>query len=268
MNVAPSPVALAEVLARGDVWRGDTLASLPAVTIPSGHAELDAELPGAGWPRGNLVELLVDRSGFGEMSLLLPALARLSQAGGWLALVTPPWRPHAPAWAAAGVALERLVVVDAGRQAPWCVEQLLASGGFAGVLAWPAVDLDARALRRLQVAAESQPVFACLWRSTAAAHSPSPAPLRIALAAGEGGLAVRILKRRGRPAARPLFLSIPRPGRASDLLRNWRNMKAGLCAPGVVAHPRDSDGYRCGSRLASRTNPALSSGHANYEADH
>ena len=97
MNVAPSPVALAEVLARGDVWRGDTLASLPAAAIPSGHAELDAELPGGGWPRGNLVELLVDRSGFGEMSLLLPALARLSQAGGWLALVTPPWRPHAPA---------------------------------------------------------------------------------------------------------------------------------------------------------------------------
>ena len=42
MNVAPSPVALAEVLARGDVWRGDTLASLPAAAIPSGHAELDA----------------------------------------------------------------------------------------------------------------------------------------------------------------------------------------------------------------------------------
>ena len=218
MNVAPSPVALAEVLARGDVWRGDTLASLPAAAIPSGHAELDAELPGGGWPRGNLVELLVDRSGFGEMSLLLPALARLSQAGGWLALVAPPWQPHAPAWAAAGVALERLVVVDAGRQAPWCVEQLLASGGFAGVLAWPAADLDARVLRRLQVAAESRPVFACLWRSTAAAHSPSPAPLRIALAAGGGDLSVGILKRRGRPVARPLFLSIPRPGRTNRVV--------------------------------------------------
>jgi hypothetical protein len=45
-------------------------------------------------------------------------------------------------------------------------------------------------------------------------------------------------------------------------------MKAGLCASGVVAHPRDSNGYRYGSRLASRTNPALSFSHANYEADH
>jgi hypothetical protein len=36
--------------------------------------------------------------------------------GGWLALVAPPWLPHAPAWAAAGLALERLVVVQ-GRPA-------------------------------------------------------------------------------------------------------------------------------------------------------
>ena len=48
--------------------------------------------------------------------------------------------------------------------------------------------------------------------------APSPAPLRIALAAGEGGLSVRILKRRGRPAARPLILSIPRPGRTNRVV--------------------------------------------------
>ncbi len=137
MNTQPLPVALADVLARGDVWRGDTLAALPETTIPSGHAELDAELPGGGWPRGNLTELLVDQGGVGEMSLLLPALAHLSAAGGWLALVAPPWQAHAPAWQAAGIALERLVVVRAGQQVGWCVEQLLACGGFAGVLAWP-----------------------------------------------------------------------------------------------------------------------------------
>ena len=215
MNAMPSPVALAEVLARGDVWRGDALASLPDSAIPSGHPELDAELPGGGWPRGNLTELLVDRASIGEMSLLLPALARLSAEGGWLALVAPPWLPHAPAWAAAGLALERLVVVQAGKQVAWCFEQLLASGGFAGVLAWPESGIDARALRRLQVAAEGRPVFAGIWRSTAAAAAPSPAPLRVALAAEAGQLSVRILKRRGRPAARPLALSMSRPGRAS-----------------------------------------------------
>jgi len=213
MSAMPSPLALAEVLARGDVWRGDTLASLPDAAIPSGYPELDAELPGGGWPRGNLTEILVDRSGLGEMSLLLPALARLSAAGGWLALVAPPWQPHAPAWAAAGLVPERLVVVQAGRQLGWCLEQLLACGGFAGVLAWPDNGIDARTLRRLQVAVEGRPVFAGLWRSTVVAGVPSPAPLRLALSAADNGLAVRILKRRGRPASRPLVLSIPRPGR-------------------------------------------------------
>jgi cell division inhibitor SulA/protein ImuA len=210
---ATLPVVLAEVLARGDVWRGDTLASLPETAIASGYAELDAELPGGGWPRGNLTEILVDRNGLGEMCLLLPALVNLSLAGGWLALVAPPWLPYAPAWALAGVNLERLVVVRAGKDAAWCCEQLLASGGFAGVLAWPAAGIDARALRRLQIAVEGRSSFACVWRSLAVATAPSPAPLRIALAPGERDLQVRILKRRGRSEARPLHLTLPRPGR-------------------------------------------------------
>lgn len=213
MNALPLPAALAEVLARGDVWRGDVVARLPDSAVPTGHAVLDAELPGGGWPRGNLTEILVDRNGFGELSLLLPALASLSAAGGWLALVAPPCMPHAPAWAAAGLALERLVVVRAGAQAAWCCEQLLACGGFAGVLAWPEAAVDTRALRRLQLAAAGRSTLACLWRPAAQAATPSPAPLRVMVAPGEGGLAVRIIKRRGRPAARPLNLSIARPGR-------------------------------------------------------
>lgn len=77
MSAVARPLALAEVLARGDIWRGDTLASLPETAISSGHAALDAELPGGGWPQGNLTEILVDRNGFGEMHLLLPALIQL-----------------------------------------------------------------------------------------------------------------------------------------------------------------------------------------------
>ena len=184
MSALPLPAALADVLARGDVWRGDTLARLPDSAVPSGHAELDAELPGGGWPRGNLTEILVDRSGLGEMSLLLPALARLSAAGGWLALVAPPWLPHAPAWAAAGLALERLVVVRAGRQAAWCCEQLLACGGFAARAGLAGGQrIDARALRRLQVAAEGRPTLACLWRP----HGAGGDAFAGALAGAAGG---------------------------------------------------------------------------------
>lgn len=214
MNLAP----LAGVLARGDVWRGDALARLPEAGIATGYPELDAELPGGGWPAGCLTEFLADRQGIGELTLLLPALRHLSADGGWLALVAPPCLPHAPAWAAAGVALERLVVVQAGRHAAWCCEQLLLSGGFAAILAWPDTGIDARALRRLQVAAEGRPALACLWRPAAAVGTPSPAPLRLALASTGQGLSVHILKRRGRPAAHPLLLKIPRPGRSSSAL--------------------------------------------------
>lgn len=214
MNTAP----LASVLARGDVWRGDGFAHLPVAAIPSGHQLLDAELPGGGWPRGSLTELLLERPGSGELTLLLPALADLSAAGGWLALVAPPWQPHAPAWAAAGLALERLLVVHAGRHAAWCCEQLLLSGGFAAVLAWPQSDPDPRCLRRLQVAAAGQSTLACLWRPAAAVAAPSPAPLRMTLASGEAGLTVGIVKRRGRPAARPIHLAVARPGRLARAL--------------------------------------------------
>jgi len=231
---ATGAAGLSSLLARGDVWRGDHLAHLPETGVATGYPELDAELPGGGWPRGSLTELLVERPGIGELSLLLPALAGLSAEEGWLALVAPPWLPHAPAWQAAGLDLERLVVVEAGREAAWCCEQLLLSGGFAGVLAWLGAEVNARTLRRLQVAAEGQPTLACLWRPVATAATPSPASLRVALEAGEGGLQVRVLKRRGRPAARPLLLKVPRPGRLSRALVR---SSLSLLTPRSTRHP-------------------------------
>lgn len=207
--------SLAEVLTRGDIWRGDSFARLTRKGIPSGYPDLDTELPGGGWPPGELTEFLMEKSGIGELSLLQPSLARLSQAGGWIALVAPPFLPHAPAWQAAGIDLGRLLVVEAREEVVWCCEQLLAGGGFAAVLAWPGKGGDARSLRRLQVAAEGRQTLAFIWRTMAAAREPSPAPLRLMLSAAPDGLAVRILKRRGRPLAEWRPLQVFRPGRRS-----------------------------------------------------
>lgn len=210
-----SAVAFADLLARSDVWRGQLAATgLPAVA--SGFAALDAELPGGGWPRGGLTELLCDAAGGGELSLLLPALASLSGDGGWLLMVAPPYPLCAPAWAAAGVALARLLVVApagerAARDALWAAEQSLASEAPAAVICWSAT-AEARAVRRLQVAAAAGPAACFLIRPGRAVAEASAAPLRLALAAGEEGrLAVRIVKRRGPPLARPLQLTVPRP---------------------------------------------------------
>ncbi|MFO1346416.1 MAG: SOS cell division inhibitor, partial [Rhodocyclaceae bacterium] len=135
MSASP---ALAEVLSRSDVWRGDSLARAALPGVPSGFAALDAELPGGGWPRGGLVELLPARQGIGELSLLMPALAHVSANElSWVVCVAPPLPPYAPAWAAAGVALSRLLVTRAvGGDAAWACARALDAEGVGALVAW------------------------------------------------------------------------------------------------------------------------------------
>ena len=90
---------LDEILQRHAVWRGGVPA-LGVCAVPSGFAALDAELPGGGWPRQGLIELLVDQAGIGELGILIAVLARLTSAGKHAVLVALPYLPYAPAWAA------------------------------------------------------------------------------------------------------------------------------------------------------------------------
>jgi hypothetical protein len=69
---------LQELLAHPSVWRGRSRAAVE--TLPTGFAALDAGLPGGGWPRHGLVEILTPRPGVGELYLLLPVLAALSRS--------------------------------------------------------------------------------------------------------------------------------------------------------------------------------------------
>lgn len=92
----------------------------------------------------------------------------------------------------------------------WALEHTLRSGHAGVVLAWLPLALRADALRRLQLAAQAcaGPVF--VFRASEACGRPSPAPLRLWLQpAGVGGLAVRVIKRRGPPLAAPLRLDLP-----------------------------------------------------------
>jgi protein ImuA len=192
---APAPT-LSEVLARPDVWRGSSFARVSAE--PSGYAELDSKLPGGGWPVGALTELFPAAQGIGEMQLVLPWIARLTQAGGRVALVDPPHLPFAPALAQAGIVLSRLLLVrpqseDGGL---WATEQILRAGPCGAVLAWPGV-LGSVELKRFQLAAETGKTTALLFREPRAAAEFSPAALRLKLAARPGGLKIDIFKCRG-----------------------------------------------------------------------
>ncbi len=204
-------VGLAEILERHPVWRGGSLAQAMAA-LPSGFPALDAELPGAGWPRQALTELLGDETGIGELQLILPALATLTRSGRRTVWIAPPHIPYAPALAAAGVDLVHLLVVRAAerRDALWAAEQALRSGSCHALAAWLARPRYAE-LQRLAVAAEAGRAAAFLFRPLAAANESSPACLRLALEPAAPELHVRIVKRRGSPLARPLRLALDRP---------------------------------------------------------
>jgi hypothetical protein len=155
-------VDLDRLLDQRQVWRGRQAQARPLGLQPTGHAALDARLPEGGWPAAALSELLLASPGCGELQLLAnPGTAECRSQR--VVLVAPPFIPYAPAWQAAGVDLRWLVQVDAEpADALWAAEQCLRSGSCAAVLCWPE-RADDRALRRLQVAAETGQAlaFAC-----------------------------------------------------------------------------------------------------------
>jgi len=204
--------SLADILAQHSVWRGGAFVRPAVPALPTGFAVLDRELPGGGWPSGALTEILGLREGVGELQLVLPALVTLSTSGRRVVWLAPPHLPYAPALAAAGVDLVQLSVVRAPgrRDALWAAEQVLRAGNCDALLAWFR-DIRYAELRRLAVAAEASRAFCALFRPSEAAREPSPACLRIALEPMHGGLAARILKRRGALAAAPVLLPVKRP---------------------------------------------------------
>jgi protein ImuA len=122
-------------------------------------------------------------------------------SGGWIAWVSPPYRPYAPSLAAWGIDVGRMLVVNGAGATEWAMDQALRSESCSAVLGWSS-PRDPHALRRLQLAAEASRSLAVLYRPLQAGLTPSPAVLRLALlGGGTEGLQVRIVKSRGgRPA--------------------------------------------------------------------
>lgn len=199
-------VALDALLAGRRVWRGRP-ATLPPSAQPTGNAALDAVLPSGGWPESALTELLLPADGVGELRLLLPTLARLTRAARDIVLVAPPYLPYPDGWRQAGVEFARVHLVEAtARDALWAAEQCLRSGSLAAVLCWPR-QADDRALRRLQVAAETGQALGFAFRDTRAAGNPSPAALRLLFERAPHAMTLRVLKcRGGNPPAQAIAL--------------------------------------------------------------
>ena len=184
-----------ELLRQGQgLWRGSELSQEPDPGIATGFSSLDKQLPGRGWPRGAISEILSDRPG-GAMALLMPALASLSRQSQQIILVAPPYIPYAPGFFINGVDLSRLLLVNGRdeKECLWVLEQVL-NAGCGAALSWPQ-RLSRMALRRLQLAAERGGGIGFLLRQPQFSAESSPAALRLRISAA-GNLA-DILKRRG-----------------------------------------------------------------------
>ena len=222
-----------------DLWCGQQLRCNATPALPSGFAALDAQLPGGGWPRRVLTELLLPHPGVGEMRLLAPSLVATLRAGRLVMLFDPPAMLSAWALAQLGLDAEQMLVID-GRSKVlpdasclWALEQALKSSHVGAVLAWLPPRLRAERLRRLQLAAQAHDGPAFVLREMAARQRPTAAPLRLALQpAGADRLALHLLKRRGPPLAAPLQLALP-----PVLSAAARGKAAGLSLPSVQQQP-------------------------------
>jgi protein ImuA len=193
----------------------------------TGLAEVDALLPGGGFPRGSLTEI-AGAPGSGKTALCLAAMARITREEGLAAFVDGRGELYPPAAEVMGIDLARLLIVrpppmrrtvtgerevrGIGREpvlaALWSAEALLASGAFE------VVGMDVPALprrpgsanpeamaRRLASAAERGGAVG-LWL-TVPGELRVPAAVRLEVAAGPGGPSVRRVFARGLEGSQP-----------------------------------------------------------------
>lgn len=158
--------------------------------VRTGRPVLDELLPDGGWPKGDVVEMIVPGRSYDATDLLLPALHRLSRQGRWIALVTPPLPARTTLFTDTDINASRILQVNPhpGRSGLWTVESLLASGDCAAVLAWPGCDTELMD-RRLRRAAAKGKALCVLFRMRRRAGRQSAIDLRIKIEDGDGGRA-------------------------------------------------------------------------------
>jgi protein ImuA len=154
-----------------------------AVMFSCGAAAVDRLLPGGGLRHGMLVEWLAATSGAvggGAATLGLLGAREACREGGALVVIDRRQTFYPPAAAAWGIDLDRMIVVHPqnARDELWAAVQALRSPVVAAM--WAAIDqLDSRAFRRLQLAAQAGRTLGMLIRPGSARDQPSWADMTL-----------------------------------------------------------------------------------------
>jgi cell division inhibitor SulA len=185
--------------------------------VASSFSVLDAFLPWRGWPFGAMTEIMTNHPGCGELSLLLPAMARLTQEKRPILCIGAPHELFAPALIQAGIDPAWVTQINASsstrntKENLWAAEQALKTGLPGMVLLWsPASpnsssNCTAETLRRLHLATIGRETMLIHFRGASSMSQPSPAWLRFGYAADDTHIRLQVLKCRGRELTRPLI---------------------------------------------------------------
>ena len=194
-----------------NLWRGNELIEHQAIFptgIDTGFNELNSKLSDDGWPASGVTEILYDRLGNGELSLLFPALRHFSQQDKWLIWIAPPLNLNAPALTRNSIDINKILLVHprSAQDRLWCTEEALKSQTASAVLTWP-THLKSEHVRRLEVTAKQHSVPCFLFRNNGLMNSPCS--LRLHVCNMDQNLAkVTVLKRKRGWSAKPVEVQV------------------------------------------------------------
>ena len=184
-----------------------------AAGITTGHTALDAYLPWRGWPIGAMTEIMTETVGCGELSLLSPAMARLSHEKRPILCIGVPHKLFSPALRQAGIDLSRISQINPAPTVKqfadnlWSTEQALKTGLPGMVILWspPRSNTAIESLRRLHMACIGRDTLLIHFRTTGCMAQPSPAWLRMNFGVTGTQVRLQVLKCRGQSLAPPLI---------------------------------------------------------------
>lgn len=178
-------MAAAKQLHHLNAWEkspGHRMRAKNPVAIPPGRRTVEELLPAGGWPQAGLVEITVPDDHTNVVALLVPALVHLGQQERWLGMLAPPYIPRARLLLDSAIDPLRLMQINphAGRSDLWTLEQMLRSGQYSAVLAWPACSTEL-VVRRLQQAAVAGNTLGFVFRYERFGRNVSTVGLRLRL---------------------------------------------------------------------------------------
>ena len=191
------------------IWLGDEAHPEGVTGSPTGYPSLDAILPGGGWPKNALVEVITPHWNTTEMQLLLPHMKKVTEQQQWVLLVLPPFMSDMSVLINAGIDMNYVMIIDADTpylDAVENIEKSLQSQNCSLVLMW-LNHLPNPIMRRFQLAAHSGKTSGIIFRHYKTGNFPSA--LQIQLKHFQHGVHAHIIKARGPHRHNSVNINLP-----------------------------------------------------------